>query len=75
MEFVTVRRCFNPAEAHLIAGQLQAAGLSAYVRDEAAALSIDGYALSVGGIRVQVPAQEAADAELLLSAPEATPIE
>jgi len=69
MEFVTVRRCFNPAEAHLIASQLEAAGLTPFVRDEGAALSVEGYALSVGGIRVQVPSAQAPDAELLLSAP------
>ena len=73
MDFVTIRRCFNPAEANLIACQLQSAGLTAYVRDESAALSTEGYSLSVGGIRVQVPANEAQDAELLLTAtPEAS---
>jgi len=69
MDFVTIRRCFNPADAHLISCQLQAAGLQPFVRDESAALATEGYALSVGGIRVQVPADQVEDAELILGTP------
>ena len=69
MDFVTIRRCLNPAEASLIACQLQSAGMDAFVRDEAAAFATEGYSLTVGGIRVQVPADQVADAELLLQAP------
>ncbi len=75
MDFVTIRRCFSPAEAHLVACQLQSAGLTAYVRDESAAMSMEGYALSVGGIRVQVPSNQAQDAELLLQAEPVGPAE
>lgn len=66
MDFVTIGRFFSPAEAHVVAGQLQAAGLDAFVRDENAAVSVTGYSSSIGGIRVQVPADQAAEAELLL---------
>ena len=59
MELVTVFTAFNPAEAQLVRSRLEAAGLYVFVADELAALSVDGYALAVGGIRVQVPAVEA----------------
>lgn len=59
MELVTVFTAFNPAEAQLIRSRLEAAGLHAFVAGELAALSMDGYALAVGGIRVQVPEAEA----------------
>ena len=56
MELVTVFTAFNPAEAQLIRSRLEAAGLQhVFVAGELAALSVDGYALAIGGIRVQVP--------------------
>lgn len=75
MDFVTIRRCFSPAEAHLIACQLQTAGINAHVRDETAAFSTEGYALSVGGIRVQVPADQVEDSETLLQSTSGTATE
>ena len=54
MELVTVFIAFNSAEAQLVRSRLEAAGLFAVVTDELSALSIDGYALAVGGIKVQV---------------------
>lgn len=68
MDFVTIRRCLTPADAHLIACQLESAGLTVYVRDESTALAAEGYALSIGGIRVQVPENQVSDAELVLKA-------
>lgn len=62
MQLVTVFTAFNPAEAQLIRSRLEAAGLHAFVADELAALSMDGYALAAGGIRVQVPEVDAAAA-------------
>ena len=55
MQLVTVFTAFNSAEAQLIRSRLEAAGLHAFVADELSALSIDGYALAAGGIKVQVP--------------------
>ena len=55
MELVTVFTAFNSAEAQLIRSRLEAAGLFAVVTDELSALSIEGYALAAGGIKVQVP--------------------
>lgn len=63
MQLVTVFTAFNSAEAQLIRSRLEAAGLRAFVTDELSALSIEGYALAAGGIKVQVPD---VDAELAL---------
>ncbi len=69
MSPTTIYRAFNPAEAQLVRSQLEAAGFHPFVADELSALSIDGYALAAGGIRVQVPASEAANAREFLAAP------
>lgn len=55
MQLVTVFTAFNSAEAQLVRSRLEAAGLRAIVTDELSALSIEGYALAAGGIKVQVP--------------------
>ena len=69
MSLATVFIAFNPAEAQLIRSRLEAAEFHAVVTNELSALSLDGYALAAGGILVQVPDAEAADArELLASA-------
>lgn len=70
MKLVTVYTAFNPAEAQLANSQLQAAGFHSIVMGETAALSMDGYGVTVGGIRVQVPEEEAEDANTLLRASE-----
>lgn len=59
MRLVTVYTTFSSADAQLIRSVLEAADLHASVANELAALSMDGYALAVGGIKVQVPAAEA----------------
>ena len=69
MNLVTVLTAFNPADAHLARSQLEAAGFHAEVTHELSALSMDGYALAAGGIRVQVPENEAAEAREFLNAP------
>ena len=70
MKLVTVYTALNPAEAQLANSQLQAAGFHSVVIGEEAALSIGGYAQGAGGIRVEVPEDEATDAELLLRSSE-----
>jgi hypothetical protein len=67
MNLVTVHTAFNPAEAQLVNSRLQAAGFHSVVTGELSALSIDGYSLAAGGIRVQVPEVEVEEANLLLS--------
>ncbi len=72
MELITVHTAFNPASAQLARSRLEAAGFHAEVAHELAALSLDGYAMAAGGIRVQVPENEAADARELLQSYEST---
>jgi hypothetical protein len=69
MELVTVFTAFNPIEAHLVRSRLEAAEFHPFVAGEFSALSTEGYSLAVGGIRVQVPEIEAADAKEFLNAP------
>jgi putative signal transducing protein len=71
MDFVTLFKAFSPAEAQLVRSRLEAAGFHPFVADELSALSIDGYSLAAGGIRVQVPESEAADAREFLETPNA----
>ena len=70
MDRVTVFTAFSPVQAQIIGSRLQAAGMDATVEGEAAALSIEGYSLSTGGIRVQVPSSQEADARQLIEAHE-----
>ena len=71
MNPVTIFNAFNPAEAQLVRSRLEAAGFHPFVADELSALSIDGYALAAGGIRVQVPENEANNAREFLETPNA----
>jgi len=75
MKAVTVFRTFNPVEAQLICSLLASAGLLATVCHETAALTTEGGAISVGGIEVQVPEDEAEDALEIIrtSAPPSSP--
>jgi hypothetical protein len=68
MSLVTVFSAFNPADAQLARSRLEAAQFHAVVTHELSALSMDGYALAAGGILVQVPEDEAADAKEFLAA-------
>ena len=69
MSPTTIYKALNPAAAQLVYSRLEAAGFHPFVADEAAALGTEGYALAIGGIRVQVPQSEAADAREFLAAP------
>jgi len=66
MDFATVYIAFNPADAQLVRSRLEAAQFHPFVAGELSALSLDGYAMAVGGIRVQVPETEAAEAREFL---------
>lgn len=66
MKLVTVATAFNPADAQLTRARLEVAGFHAVVTHETAALSLDGYAMAAGGICVQVPETEAAEARQFL---------
>ncbi len=68
MKLVTVFTAFSPAEAQLIRSRLEASNFHAVVTHELSALSLDGYSMAAGGILVQVPEEEGADAKELLAA-------
>ena len=70
MNLVTVFTSFSPAQAQLIRSRLEAADFHAFVIHELAALSLDGYSMAAGGVQVQVPEEEAADARELLQSAE-----
>ncbi|MCP5521423.1 MAG: DUF2007 domain-containing protein [Verrucomicrobiales bacterium] len=72
MSLVTVFRSFSPAEAQLARSRLDAAGIPVTVTSETAALTTEGYGLTVGGVRVQVPASFEEEARALLE-PDAGP--
>ena len=55
-------------DAQMARARLEAAQFHAVVTHELSALSMDGYALAAGGILVQVPEDEAADAKEFLAA-------
>jgi hypothetical protein len=67
MSLITIQSAFNPADAHLVRSRLEAAGFHPVVTHELSALSLDGYAMAAGGILVQVPEEEAAEAKTFLT--------
>jgi hypothetical protein len=68
MNLVTIFKAFSPIEAELTRARLETAGFHAVVIGELAALSMDGYSMATGGIRVQVPDDEAVEAREFLDA-------
>jgi len=68
MNLVTIFKAFSPAEAELTRARLEAAGFHAVVMGELAAMSMEGYSVATGGIRVQVLESEAAEAREFLDA-------
>jgi hypothetical protein len=68
MSLVTVFKALNPMDAQLVRSRLEAADLHPTVSHELSALSLEGYALSAGGILVQVPESEADDARQIIAA-------
>jgi hypothetical protein len=69
MQLVTVFQAFSPAEAQLARARLEAASFHPIVAHELSALSMEGYSMAAGGILVQVPEAEAADARQFLAVP------
>ena len=67
MSLVTVYRSFSSGDAHLVCSRLEAANLQATVAHELSALSMEGYALAAGGIRVQVPEEQAEQAREIIA--------
>lgn len=71
MNLVTIANVLNPAEAGLICSRLEAAGFHSFMPDQFSAVNTDGYTLAIGGIRIQVPENEVAEATAFLAAPAA----
>jgi hypothetical protein len=67
MNLVTVYQTFSIGEAQVVRSRLEAAGLHPEVANEIAAVSIDGYTQAAGGVKVQVPDDEAEGARELIS--------
>lgn len=65
MKLVTVQTAFNPADADLARGRLEVAGFHPFITG-LSALSTEGYALTTGGILLQVPEDEAVEAKIFL---------
>lgn len=74
MKFVTVSTRLNSADANLTASRLDAAGFHPVIKGELASLTLEGSVLAAGGIQVQVPETEAAEAKEFLNSP-VTPLE
>ena len=68
MQLVTIANELNATEAQMKRARLEAAGFNAVVMNEASSLWM-GTAIATGGILVQVPESEAADAREFLGAP------
>ena len=68
MELVTISKELNDAEAQMKRARLEAAGFHPFIANEASALWI-GTAIATGGILIQVPESEAADARAFLNPP------
>ena len=62
MQLITVYTAFSPVDADLVRSRLEAADFHPAVVHDIAALSVEGYSGTTGGILVQVPDQEAEDA-------------
>lgn len=70
---VTIYRALNIAQAQLVCSRLQAAGFDAVVSHELAALSMEGYSLSTGGVRIEVPSDQAEEAQAFLNSSDTLP--
>ena len=66
MEPVVVYRTFSIADAHVVRSSLESAGFHPEVLGELASLSMEGYSMATGGVRVMVPGEEAEEARELI---------
>lgn len=67
VNWVSVSNVLNPAMALLIRSRLEAAGFLVSVRGLDAALATEGYSLATGGVRVEVPEDQADEARAFLA--------
>ena len=66
MDFVTIIKAVSAAHAEVIRSRLEAANFHPFMPDECSAFGSDPLALGSGGIRIQVPEDEAAEAKEFL---------
>ena len=74
MPLVTISKELSDTDAQMKRSRLEAAGFHPLLANEDAALWL-GTAITIGGILLQVPESEAADAREFLDAPPVTPAE
>lgn len=67
-DFETVAQYFNPTDAYVIAGCLEAAGIPTIVADTNLVQVHSLLAIAVGGVRIRVPAKRAAEAKNVIAA-------
>ncbi len=65
MGFTTIQTSFNDVEANLVKSRLELAGYHPHLKDENATL-LTATPNTTGGIKIQVPDEEAADAAAYL---------
>jgi len=65
---VTVFRSYNLADADLVRSRLEAAGFTAEIIHDTAALGAEGYTMAIGGVKVQVPEEQAQEARAFIEA-------
>ena len=69
MDFITVYKAADAAEADVIRSRLEAADFHPFMPDEFTASGGGSMAVGIGEIRVQVPEAEAAEATEFLKTP------
>lgn len=68
MELRTIYTTFSSADANLMRGRLEVGGYDAFIHGELSGMTLDGYVATSGGIRVQVPEDQAVEARALIDA-------
>ncbi len=67
MDFVTVYKAVTAAQSQIVRSRLEAAEFHPFVPDDLSPFGSDPLALGSGGIRIQVPAEEAEEAKAFLA--------
>jgi len=68
-DLVTVYKAFTSIDAQMIRARLEVAGFHPFVADEISSSVMKCGAVGVGGIRVQVPESEFAEARTFIDTP------
>ena len=68
MELRTIYTTFSSVDANLLRGRLEVGGFDAFLHGEMAGMTLEGYVSAAGGIRIQVPEDQADEARALIEA-------